>query len=150
MSEAGRSEFVYVTYIRTTVERLWKALTDPEETQAYWYHMRSRLEPMVGGAWSLVNKDGKVMDTGEVVEWEPLTRLVLRWRNEWKEEYKAEGFSRCEIDLEAQGAVVKLTVRHSMEVAESKFVGAVGSGWPQILSNLKSWLETGEVILWRD
>jgi uncharacterized protein YndB with AHSA1/START domain len=150
MSGAERSEFVYVTYIRTTVERLWKALTDPEETVTYWYHTRSAPEPKVGGAWSLVKKDGTLMDQGEVAEWLPPTRLVLKWRNEWKEEYKAEGYSRCEFDLAAQGEVVKLTVRHSMEVAESKLVGAVSGGWPQVLSNLKSWLETGEVILWRD
>ncbi len=149
MTTTGRSEFVYVTYIRTTVERLWEALTNPEQTVEYWYGMRSTPEQKAGGAWSLVSREGQVMDSGEVLEFDAPKRLVLRWRNEWKEEYKAEGYTRCSMDLEPFGETVKLTVRHWMEGDGAQFIGAVSNGWPQILSNLKSWLETGEIILMR-
>ncbi len=91
--------------------------------------------------------DGTVCDTGEIVAFEPAKRLGIRWRNEFRPELKAEGWSLCTMEIEPIGDVVKLTVTHSMEREGSKFIGAVSDGWPQILSNLKSLLETGSVIL---
>ena len=104
MSNAGKSSFVYVTYIRTTAERLWAALTSREFTRQCW-------------------------------------------RNEFKAEFKAEGWSLCNMEIEPAGEAVKLTVTHTMEREDSTFIRAVSGGWPQILSNLKSLLETGSVVL---
>jgi uncharacterized protein YndB with AHSA1/START domain len=102
----------------------------------------------VGGAWKLSFPDGRVADTGEVAVCEPGKRLGIRWRNEFKAELKAEGWSLCTMEIEpAAGETVKLTVTHSIEREDSKLIGAVSGGWPQILSNLKSLLETGSVIL---
>ncbi len=87
-------------------------------------------------------------DTGEIVAFEPSKRLGIRWRNEFMPEMKAEGWSHCTMEIEAAaGDAVKLTVTHTMEREGSKFIGAVAGGWPQILSNLKSLLETGSVVL---
>jgi uncharacterized protein YndB with AHSA1/START domain len=138
---------VYVTYIRTTPERLWSALTSPEFTRQYWLGVSVDADWKVGGAWKLTYPDGRTTDTGEIVELEPSKRLALRWRNEFKPELKAEGWSLCTMEIEPSGDAVKLTVTHTMEREDSKFIGAVSTGWPQILSNLKSLLETGAVVL---
>jgi uncharacterized protein YndB with AHSA1/START domain len=147
MTDRGNSSFVYVTYIRTTPERLWTALTSPEFAQEYWRGARPEAEWKVGGAWKLVFPDGRMADSGEIVEFEPNRRLAIRWRNEFMPELKAEGWSLCTMEIERDGGAVKLTVTHTMEREASKFIGAVSNGWPQILSNLKSMLETGLVVL---
>ncbi len=83
---------------------------------------------------------------GEVLEIEPPKRLVLRWRNEFRPELYEEGFSRATFELEPLNEVVKLTVIHEINVPKSKFIEAVSTGWPTILSSLKSLLETGEAL----
>ena len=141
------STFVYVTYIRTTLETLWEALTTPEWTRQYWMGAYQETDWRPGSPWKLMFGDGRVADAGEVVEAEPGKRLVLRWRNEWKPELKEEGYTLCTIELEPKGNAVKLTVTHTMDREGSRFIQAVGNGWPQILSNLKSLLETGSIVL---
>ena len=83
----------------------------------------------------------------QIAEFEPAKRLAIRWRNEWNPDMKNEGYSLCTMEIEPAGEAVKLTVTHSMERDHSKFMGAVSGGWPQILSNLKSLIETGSVVL---
>jgi uncharacterized protein YndB with AHSA1/START domain len=141
------STFVYVTFIRTTPERLWSALTQPDFIQKYWFAMTIACDWKVGSPWRLVFPDGRVADTGEVVEIDPPRRLVIRWRNEWSPELKAEGPSRMTMELEPLDGAVKLTVTHAMDRAESQLIQKVSGGWPGILSNLKSLLETGEVAV---
>ena len=72
---------------------------------------------------------------------------MIKWRNEFRLELKAEGYSRCTADIEAAGEAVKLTITHEMDRAGSQLIEAVSGGWPRILSNLKSLLETGEIVL---
>jgi uncharacterized protein YndB with AHSA1/START domain len=141
------SEFMYVTYIRTTPEALWSALTNVEFMKQYWFGMHCECDWKVGSSWKLVFADGRIADAGEVVEVDPPKRLVLKWRNEWNPEMQAEGDSKCTFELEPTTGAVKLTVTHAMDRAQSKFIGAVSGGWPKILSNLKSLLETGTVAL---
>jgi uncharacterized protein YndB with AHSA1/START domain len=140
-----RERFVYVTYIRTTPEKLWEALITPEFTRAYWFGVTQECEWKPGAAWKMVLADGRVADTGEVLEIEKPKRLVLKWRNEFRPELKAEGYSRCTIELEPWDGTVKLSIIHEIEDGP-KFIAAVGGGWPKILSNLKTLLETGEVL----
>ena len=147
MTSAAASTFVYVTYIRTTPERLWSALTSPDFMKRYWFGVYCDSDWKVGSSWKLVFPDGRVADTGETVEVDPPRRLVLKWRNEFRPELKAEGYSRCTVELEPAYGAVKLTITHMMDRGESKFIEAVSSGWPRILSNLKSLLETGEIAL---
>jgi uncharacterized protein YndB with AHSA1/START domain len=141
------STFVYVSYIRTTPERLWSALTDPGFTKQYWFGMDVECDWKPGSSWRLVYADGRVADTGTIVEADPPRRLAIRWRNEWNTELKAEGYSSCTMDLEPEKGAVKLTITHSMDHEGAKFIAAVSAGWPRILSNLKSLLETGELAL---
>lgn len=147
MSQSGESRFVYVTFIRTTPEKLWSALTDPKQMEEYWFGMQIKTEWKRGAGWQMVFPDGRVADTGEILEVERPKRIQLKWRNEFKPELKAEGFSVCTMDLEPVGATVRLTITHTIERADSKFIQAVSGGWPKILSNLKSLLETGQIIL---
>jgi uncharacterized protein YndB with AHSA1/START domain len=150
MSKLAESSFVYVTFIRTTPERLWSALTSADFMKEYWFGMHFKTEWKVGAQWELLFPDGRIADAGEIGELDPPKRLVLNnWRNEFKPELKAEGYARCVIDLEPVGEAVKLTVTHTIDRAESKFIQAVSGGWPRILSNLKSLLETGHVVLKR-
>jgi uncharacterized protein YndB with AHSA1/START domain len=75
-----------------------------------------------------------------------MKRLVIKWRNEFKPELKAEGYTRCTMEIEQDGDVAKLSIVHEIDMADSKTIEAVSGGWPRILSNLKSLLETGEVL----
>ena len=109
------SRFVYVTYIRTTPEKLWRALIEPEFTRQYWAETWQESEWKPGASWRLMIPDGRVGDSGEILEIEPQRRLVLSWRNEFKPDFRAEGHSRLTLELEKQGASVKLTVIHEME-----------------------------------
>jgi uncharacterized protein YndB with AHSA1/START domain len=147
MTNAPASSFVYVTFIRTTPERLWSALTTTEFMKQYWFGMHIETDWKVGSPWRLVFSDGRTADTGEVVEIEPPKRLVLTWRNEWKPDMKSEGPARCSFELEPMAGAVKLTITHTMDREGSKLIAAVSGGWPRILSNLKSLLETGDVAL---
>jgi len=141
------TQFVYVTYIRTTPQKLWAALTQPEFTKQYWFGVTMKSEWKAGSAWEMMYEDGRVMDAGEIVEADAPRRLVIKWRNEWKPEFKAEGYSRCTMELEPTGDTVKLSVIHEMDKANSAFINeGVSNGWPKILSNLKSLLETGAVV----
>ena len=141
------SRFVYVTYIRTTPEKLWQALIKPEFTRQYWCDTTQESDWKPGAAWRITMPDGRVADSGEVVEFEPHRRIVLKWRNEFKPQLKAEGYSRMTYELEPAGESVKLTVIHEIDVPGSQFIKAVSNGWPHILASLKSLLETGESLV---
>jgi uncharacterized protein YndB with AHSA1/START domain len=146
MSETAQSSFVYVAYIRTTPERLWQALIEPEFTQQFWYGTTQDCTWQAGASWRLMLPDGRVADAGEVIEIDPPRRLVLSWRKEFLPELNAEGYSRLTYALEQQGEMVKLTIRHQMDCLESKLIDAVSNGWPVILASLKSLLETGQPL----
>jgi uncharacterized protein YndB with AHSA1/START domain len=139
-------KFVYVTYIRTTAEKLWDALIKPEFTRRYWAGTWQESDWKVGASWRIMIPDGRVADAGEIVEIDPHRRLVLTWCNEFRPELHKEGYSRLTYELEQQGGMVKLTLTHEIDWPQSKFIEAVSQGWPAILSSLKSLLETGESL----
>jgi len=143
----ARSTFVYVSYIRTTPQKLWSALTDVEFMKQYWFGMHCESQWTAGSPWKMVSGDGEIFDAGEIVEAQAPRRMVIRWRHEKMPELKAEGDSLCTIELEPSEGAVKLSITHTMEREPSKFIAAVSSGWPGIISNLKSLLETGSVAL---
>lgn len=142
----AESRFVYVTYIRTTAEKLWQALLEPEFTRQYWAETWQECEWKSGAAWRVMAPGDIVVDSGEVVEIEPHRRLVLNWRNEFLPALREEGYSRLTYELEPTGDAVKLTVVHEIDRPDSKLIGAVSNGWPAFLSSLKSLLETGEAL----
>jgi uncharacterized protein YndB with AHSA1/START domain len=144
----ARSTFVYVTYIRTTPDKLWTALTtDAEFMKQYWFGVHCQSEWTAGSSWKMVHDDGQISDAGEIVEAEPPRRLVIRWQHQSTPELKAEGESLCTMELEPSGTAVKLSITHTIERDPSKLIAAVSGGWPKIISNLKSLLETGSIVL---
>jgi len=95
----------------------------------------------------LVSGDGQIFDAGEIVEAERPRRLVIRWQHRNKPELKAEGDSLCTMELEPSGPAVKLSITHTIEREASQLIVAVSGGWPKVISNLKSLLETGSAVL---
>ena len=122
-----------MTYIRTTPEKLWQALIDPEFTRQYWAETWQESEWKHGAAWRIMLPDGRVANSGEILEIDPPRRLVLTWRKEFDPEMHAEGYSRLTYELEQQGDMVKLTVMHEIDRPDSKLIKAVSGGWPVIL-----------------
>ena len=143
-----KSKFVYVSYIKTTPGNLWHALTTPESIKRWWGGgINIKSDWKVGSPWTMSYEDGRAADAGEILESSPPKRMVIKWRNEFSPEMKEEGFSRCSFDLEEADEAVKLTVTQEIDVPNSKFIEAVSDGWPIILSNLKSLIEMGDVVL---
>jgi uncharacterized protein YndB with AHSA1/START domain len=142
-----RSTFVYVTYIHTTPEKLWSALTDAEYMKQYWFGTHCESQWTAGSSWKMVSRDGQISDSGEIIESDPPRRLMIRWQHQAKPELKAEGMSQCTMELEPSGTTVKLSITHTIERDPSKLIAAVSGGWPKIISNLKSLLETGSTVL---
>jgi uncharacterized protein YndB with AHSA1/START domain len=146
MIPMAESRFVYVTYIRTTQEKLWQALLDPEFTRQYWVECWHDCNWQVGSEWKLMIPDGRVGDAGKILEFDPPKKLVLTWTNQFKPELKEEGESRLTYELEPMGEMVKFSLVHEINVPNSKLIEAVSGGWPMILASLKSLLETGESL----
>ena len=84
MSNAAGSTFIYVTYIRTTPEKLWAALTDPKTIKQYWFGCTCESDFKKGSPWKLICRTGASPTTGEILDADPGKRLVIKWRNEWK------------------------------------------------------------------
>lgn len=148
MTQAATSEdrFVYTIYIRTTPEKLWEALTKPEFTRRYWCETWYDTTWEKGSDWKIMIPDGRIGDSGKIVEIEPQRRLVLTWQNQFIPELKTEGHSQCTFELEQQGDMMKLTVIHAINKSGSVLITKVSQGWPPLLSSLKSLLETGEPL----
>lgn len=140
------SKFVYVTYIRTTAEKLWDALTQPEFTRQYWAETWQECEWQQGASWQLMIPDGRIGDSGKVLEIDKPRRLVLSWCNRFVPELRAEGDTRCTYELEQIGEEVKLTLTHEIDLPNSKTIDAVSNGWPGLLASVKSLLETGRPL----
>ena len=137
-----KPQFVYVTYILTTPEKVWAALTDPELTRQYWVHANVS-DWKVGSPWSHQRLDGVKDVIGEVLESDPPRRLVTSWAPPSEPENPAK-ISKVAIDIEELGGKVRLTVTHTNLDAQS--LKDVSGGWPAVLSNLKSLLETGRTL----
>src|SRR5438046_10593363 len=110
----AKSTFVYVTYIRTTPEKLWSELIDVECMKQYWFGVHCESQWTAGSSWKMVYTDGRNTDAGEIVEAEPPRRLVIRWQHQNNSEPKAEGEPHCKIEQKPSGPAVRLssTQRH--------------------------------------
>jgi uncharacterized protein YndB with AHSA1/START domain/predicted transcriptional regulator len=136
---------VYVLYIRTSAEKLWSAITDPELTLQYFHNTEIRSEFSKGSTidYVVTGKDGhkKTAVTGTIVEVEPTQRLVHSFKFEGNDDPP----STVTYDIEEMGDVMKLTLTHEFESEDETFKGT-SQGWPPILSGLKTLLETGEPL----
>lgn len=141
---ADKPTFVYVTYIESAPEQIWHALTDPDLTAQYWGHSNVS-DWQTGSTWEHRRADGSgIADVvGTILAADPPKRLVLTFAG--PDEQPANGPSQVTFDLEPYGEIVKLTVTHD-KLADQAEYDAAEAGWPAVLANLKSLLETGHVL----
>ena len=140
-----KPHFVYVTYIQSTPERVWQALTDADLTAQYWGHSNvSDWQP--GSTWDHVRTDGSgISDTGgKVLVAEPPRRLVVTFEDPTAE-VPPNGPSTVTFDIEPYQDIVRLTVIQE-NLADEEAFRAISHGWPAVMANLKSLLETGHVL----
>jgi len=141
-----KTSFVYVTYIRSTPEKVFEAITKPEIARRYWGHENvSDWQP--GSSWQHVraNEQRTVELVGKVVEMVPAKRLVITWANASQAADPAS-YSRVTFELVPYDGMVRLTVTHDELEAGSGMARGIQQGWPAVLSSLKSLLETGQGI----
>lgn len=149
-----KPDFVYVTYIATTPEKAWQALVDPKVMRQYWLGVKadspaheniSDWRP--GSRWEHRRIDTGAVDiVGKVVEHTPPRRLAFTWArpNDFDDETK---HSRVSFEIEPRGAdLVSLTVIHDGLEGDPNMLAGVSGGWPQVLSQLKTLLETGRAL----
>lgn len=139
-----KPNFVYVTYIHSTPERVWHALTDADLTAEYWGHSNVS-DWQVGSRWEHRRTDGSnIADgVGTVLESNPPTRLVITFEEPGGT--TTGEASTVTFDIEPYQEIVRLTVTHE-RLASREDLEAVSAGWPAVLANLKSLLETGHAL----
>ncbi len=148
-----KPSFVYVTYIATTPEKVWRALVEPEVAREYWVGGAGCARVNVsdwqaGSRWEhqRVDETRAVDIVGKVVESHPPSRLIITWARP-TEEHDAEKHSRVTFDIEPQtDGLIRLTVTHEDLEKDPPMFSGVSNGWPRVLSNLKTLLETGRAF----
>ena len=141
----SKPEFVYVTYIETTPEKLWEALTSSEFSRRYWFGTELRSDWKVGSPFALV-MNGITTDTGEILAADRPRRLSYSFRHEVNDEMRNEGPTKVVFNIEPHGKFVKLTLTHEGFAEASKLLDGISKGWPAIMSSLKSLLESGTAL----
>ncbi len=141
----SKPEFIYVTFIETTPDKLWAALTSSEFSRQYWFGTELRTDWAIGSPFALV-MNGTPTDVGEILEFDPPRRLSYTFRHVLQDELRNEKPTKVVFKLEPHGKLVKLTLTHEGFADASKLLDGVSKGWPAILSSLKSLLETGTAL----
>jgi uncharacterized protein YndB with AHSA1/START domain len=137
----SKPEFVYTTYIETSADRLWQALTDGDFTERYWFGHRVTSDWKVGSPYKFA-KPGACTVEGKILISDPPKRLANSW-DPSSAEANRERTSRVTFDLESRGKVIKLTVTHDNLDEGGKTLRDISGGWPMVIASLKSLLETG-------
>jgi uncharacterized protein YndB with AHSA1/START domain len=140
-----KPEFVYVTYIETTPEKLWEALTRSEFSKRYWFNTELKTDWKIGSPFALV-MDGTTRDVGEVLEFDRPRRLSYSFKHVLDDEMRNEPPSKVVFTIEPHGKLVKLTLTHEGFAEGSKLLDGISKGWPAILASLKTMLETGNAL----
>ncbi len=140
-----KPEFVYVTYIETTPEKLWQALTSSEFSKLYWFNTELQSDFKVGSPFALVT-NGTTTDVGEILEADPPRRLSYTFHHVLDETARKEPPTKVVFVLEKHGNLVKLTLTHENFAEGSALLDGISKGWPAILASLKSLLETGTAL----
>lgn len=143
MTAKEKTSFLYVTYIHSTPDKVFEAITKPDLARRYWGHENvSDWQP--GSRWEHIRANGQrtVELVGKVVEVTPPKRLVMTWTNA-SQEADPDSYSRVTFDIEEYEDMVRLTVTHDDLIAGGGMAKGVTKGWPLVLSSLKSFLETG-------
>jgi uncharacterized protein YndB with AHSA1/START domain len=139
---------VYTIYIASTPEKVWQALTTAEFSRKYFSGFAVEAELKVGGAFVVRAPDGSVHISGEVIECDPPRRLTITWNVNWPALVEKLGVTLVTYEIERAGDAVRLTMTeaHDRPISDDILSGG-RSGWPAILSSLKSLLETGEALV---
>ena len=147
----SKPRFVYVTYIRTTPEKVWAALTDPEMTQKYWFGYRIAADGKPGDHMTAKDPHGKEVHRDPILVSDPPRRLVYGWKPLFKD-MPDERPSRVTFELAPFKGQTRLTVIHDEFEEGSRIFEMISKGWPAVLSSLKSFLETGHGLQpsWED
>ena len=140
-----KPEFVYVTYIETTPEKLWEALTSSEFSKRYWFNTELKSDWKVGSPFALV-MNGTTTDVGEILQVDRPRRLSYTFHHVLSEAARKERPTKVTFDLEPHGKLVKLTLTHEDFEEGSVILDGISKGWPAILSSLKTMLESGEAL----
>ena len=138
-------ENVYEVEIATTPERLWKAITDPEQTRKYWYGALSISDWKVGSRWVSQSEEGEIFLEGEILEIDPPRRLVHSFHVVHEPQAAAEAPSRLEFEITPIGGRCRLTVVHTGRGPAT--MEYTSGGWETIFGGLKELLETGQVVV---
>jgi uncharacterized protein YndB with AHSA1/START domain len=141
----SKPKFVYVTYIASTPEKIFKALTDHDVTAKFWFGNAATSDWKVGSPIEF-HREGKLIIQGKILENDPPRRLSYTFHSMHDAAMSAEGPSRVVFELEPQKDQVKLTVIHDDLVEGGKVFPSISNGWPLVLSSLKSYLEAGRVL----
>jgi uncharacterized protein YndB with AHSA1/START domain len=140
---------VYQLFIKASPERVWEAITKPEQIARYFYGALFDGPPVAGGRWRAWTLDhSQLLNDGEIYEVDPPRRFVHGWKALYDPEMAVEEESRITWEIEPQeGGYSKLTVVHDRLEASPKTAAGVAGGWMMILSGLKTLVETGEPIV---
>ena len=136
---------VYTIYIASTPEKVWEALTSAEFSRKYFSGFAVEMEPKLGGSFIVRAPDGSEHISGEVFEYDPPNRLTVTWNVGWTDLVAKLGTTLVTYEIEQTGEAVRLTMseRHDRDLSDDILEGG-RTGWPAILSGLKSLLETGK------
>ena len=138
-----KPKFVYVTYIRSTREKVFQALTDGDATRAYWFGYRIESDWKVGGPLRFYNPEGQLVHDDKLLACDPPATLSYGWKPLQKG-FEGETESRVTFTLEQLKGQTRLTVTHDEFDDGSEIFGMISKGWPAVLSSMKSFLETGK------
>jgi uncharacterized protein YndB with AHSA1/START domain len=141
----SKPEFVYVTYIETTPEKLFQALTSSEFSRQYWFGTELHSDWKIGAPFALVT-DGLQTDVGEILEFDPPRRLSYTFKHVLQDRFQHDAPTKVVFSIEQHGRFSKLTLTHEGFAGASKLLDGISTGWPAILSSLKSMLETGKAL----
>ena len=146
----ARNEFKYVTIIKADIEEVWKALTLPEFTERYWHNSTVKSDWQEGSRITFTNADESGLRSvgveGKIIECVKPNRLSYSWRFPRMPEVRDEAPSVVTFDLERLGEATRLTVTHDRFEEGARHFEMIEEGWPVVLSNLKTLLETGQTI----
>ena len=146
----AKPKHVYVTMIKTTPEKLWAALTDPKLTVQYFFAHRLQSTLKTGADFNYLDTDNKIMLRGKVIEATQPKKLVTTFTACWDPVQAKEPPSQVTYEIEQQGNCCKLTLTHDHFDGETATFKSVGDGWPIILSGLKTLLETGKPLAYKE
>jgi uncharacterized protein YndB with AHSA1/START domain len=142
---SDKPKFVYVIYIASTRDKVWQALTDPDQTEQYWFGYRVSANGKAGATFVARAPGGQDFDKGVILESDPPRRLACTWRPQHDND-RHERPSRVTYELTQLRGQVRLTVVHDDFDAGSKAFESISAGWPAVLSSLKSYLESGRAL----